>query len=565
MNDTQLRRMWMVVVGLGFVGLILIVRLFTIQVLQRDDFALGPPIQSVDNQSQRGIIYDRSGAILAVNDWVYNVGISPNFISDPEKLADSLGPILQIPRNRLIYDMNSSRSYVLLASRVSSETAKAIQEIENSDEVQLERKPLRFYPQGDLMCHVLGFVTYDDVGGAGVERYYQSILKGDKAEDDAAVSPLDEQTILTVREGSDLVLTIDRAVQYVVEQHLKSAIAEYGAKGGSIIVMDPKTGALLAMAAAPCYSANEFPDLSKDIIFNPLVSAATEPGSVMKLITMAAALDSGTVTPETTYNDTGVFDVGGTPIYNWDRGAHGTVDMTTLLARSLNVGAATIATWMGEGPFTDYLIRFGFGRGTNVDIADDSTGYILVPGDDRWSSYLLGTYAYGQAFSATPLQMISAVSALANGGVRMEPYVVAEIHDHGAVERHIPEGTRVISETTAAQMTAMASAAVSQETFEALVDGYTIAGKTGTAQIAEDFGGYSETEVNGSFIGWLPADDPQIVVYVRLDRLPGSEWGSQTAAPAFSSLVEELVVMLDIPPDAVRLSAKGASSPTGGG
>lgn len=568
MNNTQSRRMWLVAICLGFVGMILVGRLFVIQVIQRDEFVVGSPQQPIEDITQRGIIFDRNGAILAVNDWIYIVSVSPNIIRRPEELADALAPLLQIPRSELEMKMNSSGAYVRLAEMVSSDTARAIRQWEEGagddeyrDKVTLERSGLRFYPEGSLMCHVLGYVNAKDEGGEGVEGYYQQILKGETLHDRAAVSPLEEQKILTAREGSNLVLTIDRSVQSVVEQHLRRAVTQYNAQGGSIIVMDPKTGALLAMAADPCYSGADFLKFGQIDTFNKLVNEATEPGSVMKLITMAIALDSGTVTPGTTYNDTGAFDIGGATIYNWDRGAHGTVDMTTLLARSLNVGAATIATWTGEDVFTDYLSRFGFGRPTDVDILGDSTGYMSLPGDGDWKSSLLATYAYGQAFSATPLQMISAVSVLANGGVRMVPYVVAEIHDGDVVQYHKPVGTRIISETTAAQMTAMASASVSQETQTALVDGYTIAGKTGTAQIMV-YGGYSETNVNGSFIGWLPADDPRIVVYVRLDELPGSEWGSQTAAPAFAELVEELVVLLDIPPDSIRLQVKNA---VGGG
>ncbi|HRO24205.1 MAG TPA: penicillin-binding transpeptidase domain-containing protein, partial [Promineifilum sp.] len=217
--------------------------------------------------------------------------------------------------------------------------------------------------------------------------------------------------------------------QYVVERHLKEALAEHGAVSGSIIVMDPRTGEILAMAAEPCYSPNEFYDLKEGEDFNPLVSAVYEPGSVMKLITMAAALDSGTVTPTTTYNDTGAIEVGGHISYNWDRGAHGVVDMTTLLARSLNVGAATIATWMGPTTFYDYLQRFGFGHSTNIDIANEAEGLMPLPGSDLRQESFIATNAYGQALAVTSIQMISAISALANDGRLMQPHVVSEIRD----------------------------------------------------------------------------------------------------------------------------------------
>jgi cell division protein FtsI/penicillin-binding protein 2 len=555
--------MWVVALGLSFAALVVVGRLFAFQMFQGEEFKeILIKELPVTDQPERGVIYDRNGAILAVDRWDYRVAVSPSILSDPEELANELAPILQIPRSQLLYDMESPYMYVVLAPRVTSDVADAIRELDYADEVQLDPLPRRFYPQDKLMCHVLGYVNYDNVGGAGVEGEYQNELAGEAASDTVSISPLREQKSVIAREGSDLVLTIDRNIQYVVEQHLKEALVEHGAVSGSIIVMNPRTGAILAMAAEPCYSPNEVLEIPEGATFNPLVSAAYEPGSVMKLITMAAALDSGTVTPQTTYVDNGAIEVGGHISYNWDRGAHGTVDMTTLLARSLNVGAATIATWMGPTTFYDYYQRFGFGRPTNIDIMSESSGLMPLPGSSDWQESFLATNSYGQALAVTPLQMISAVSALANGGVLMQPYVVAEIRDGNGVRRHEPTPAgQVISAETAAQMTAMATVAVQQEVQEALVEGYTVAGKTGTAQIAEPFG-YHPTDVIGSFIGWLPADDPQMIVFVKLDRPTSAPWGSMTAAPVFSKLAKELVVLLDIPPDAIRLQA---NSGMGGG
>lgn len=563
MSNSQIRRMWVVALGLSFAALVVVGRLFAFQMFQGEEFKeILIKELPVTDQPERGVIYDRNGAILAVDRWDYRVAVSPSILSDPEELANELAPILQIPRSQLLYDMESPYMYVVLAPRVTSDVADAIRELDYADEVQLDPLPRRFYPQDKLMCHVLGYVNYDNVGGAGVEGEYQNELAGEAASDTVSISPLREQKSVIAREGSDLVLTIDRNIQYVVEQHLKEALVEHGAVSGSIIVMNPRTGAILAMAAEPCYSPNEVLEIPEGATFNPLVSAAYEPGSVMKLITMAAALDSGTVTPQTTYVDNGAIEVGGHISYNWDRGAHGTVDMTTLLARSLNVGAATIATWMGPTTFYDYYQRFGFGRPTNIDIMSESSGLMPLPGSSDWQESFLATNSYGQALAVTPLQMISAVSALANGGVLMQPYVVAEIRDGNGVRRHEPTPAgQVISAETAAQMTAMATVAVQQEVQEALVEGYTVAGKTGTAQIAEPFG-YHPTDVIGSFIGWLPADDPQMIVFVKLDRPTSAPWGSMTAAPVFSKLAKELVVLLDIPPDAIRLQA---NSGMGGG
>jgi cell division protein FtsI/penicillin-binding protein 2 len=258
-------------------------------------------------------------------------------------------------------------------------------------------------------------------------------------------------------------------------------------------------------------------------------------------------------TPTSTYYDPGYIEMGGQIMYNWDRSAPGETSMETLLARSLNVGAATIASWMGSDTFYDYLLRFGFGQPTRVDLMSEAVGALPLPGDTLWTETNLGTNAFGQGMAVTPLQMLTAVSALANDGVMMQPYLVAEVHQNdGAVfVREPAEAGRPISALTARQVTAMAVNAVRLEVPAALVDGFTIAGKTSSAQIPEG-GVYDPNDIIGVFIGWLPADNPELLVLVKLDRPQSAPWGSQTAAPVFGELVRDLVVMLDIPPDTVR-------------
>jgi cell division protein FtsI/penicillin-binding protein 2 len=270
---------------------------------------------------------------------------------------------------------------------------------------------------------------------------------------------------------------------------------------------------------------------------------------------MAAALDSGTVTPQTTYYDAGYIELGGMVMYNWDRGAHGTTDMTNLLAKSLNVGAATIASWMGPDVFYSYLNRFGFARVTGIDLSAEAAGQLPLPGSPNWTETNIGTNAFGQGLAVTPLQMISAASALANGGELMQPYLVHQIlTDDQVITIQPTVASRPITRLTAEQVTAMAITAVQREVFDAHVDGYTVAGKTGTAQIAEN-GIYLSEAIIGSFIGWLPADNPEIIVLVKLDRPTSAPWGSMTAAPLFAELTNELVVLLNIPPDDIRLRA----------
>lgn len=556
MNSSQLRRMWLVAIVLMFAMLVVVGRLFAFQIIQGEEWAAKTTdVIPVVDKPERGVIYDRNGAVLAVNKMDYQLGASPNLVIFSEDTATELAPILGRPRYELLSALEADAPYVMLDGRISSETAELIRQMEFNDGLQLDPLPRRFYPQGELMCHVLGYVDFENNGGGGIEGYYQSELAGQAASANVNINPLLEQPTVMAREGADLTLTIDRSVQFMVEQHLKQALVEYGAVSGTIIVMDPRTGAILAMASEPCYSPNEFYETDDSLLLNPIVTRQYEPGSVMKLVTMAAALDSATVTPSTTYNDTGVIVVGGHTTYNWDRGAYGITDMETLLARSLNVGAATIATWMGPDVFYDYFQRFGFGRPSGIDMFAEAGGFMPLPGSEWWAEDQLATNSYGQGLAVTPLQMAAAVSALANNGYLMQPYVVEEMHDSTGVHQHEPTVlSQAITPDTAAILTNMAVTAVNREVPEAQVPGYTVAGKTGTAQIAEN-GIYHPTDTIGSFVGWLPADDPEIVVLVKLDRPTSAPWGSMTAAPAFAKLASELVVMLDIPPDAVRLEA----------
>ena len=557
MNLSQQRRLTMVIIGMVFASVIIVGRLIAFQLIQGEHWRdLGQEVQLVNvvDRPERGLIYDRNGAVLAGNSADYQIGVSPALVNKPNEIATDLAPILQQSRYDILNELESDASYVLLSGRVSSDVADAIRAL-NYDDLQIDALPRRIYPQGELMCHSLGYVDFNNNGGGGLEGYYQTELAGEAANDIRSISPLTPQLGTMAREGADLVLTIDRSIQYTVEQNLAWALQEFGAQSGSIIVMDPRTGAILAMAALPCYSPYDFYEADQSVLINPLVSQQYEPGSVMKLITMAAALDSGTVTPQSTYYDSGVFELGGHRTYNWDRSGPGQTDMTTLLARSLNVGAATIASWMGADTYYTYMERFNFGRPTGIDLYSEAGGTMFLPGSEYWTESFLATNAYGQGIATTPLQMITAISALANDGYLMQPYLVKEIRTNERVYVHEPTVlSRPVSAETAHQLTAMAVTAVRQEVFEAQIEGFTIAGKTGTAEIPEN-GVYLEDATIASFVGWLPADDPELIVFVKLDRPTTEPWGSLTAAPTFARLVRELVVMLNIPPDAVRLQA----------
>ena len=452
MTVSQHRRLWIVVIGLVLGTIAVVFRLTSFQVLNDEELAeIGRQIQNrnIIARPERGIVYDRNMAVLAGNGSDYQVGVSPNLVINAEEMATDLAPILQMPRQELLDSLTSSAPYSLLAGRVSPEVAEALRALD-FDELQIDPLPRRIYPQGELMCHALGYTEFDGIGGAGLEGYYQGELAGEAASATINISPLTFQKSVIAREGADMVLTIDRTVQHAVEQHLQRTLAEYGADGGTIIVMNPRTGAILAMANLPCYSPYDYYDADESLLFDPAVSRQYEPGSVMKLVTMASALDSGTVTPQTTYYDAGVIELGGYPLYNWDRSARGTVDMTGLLANSLNVGAATIASWMGPEKLYTYFQRFGFGRPTGIDLMSEASGTMPLPGSPNWTETNIGTNAFGQGISVTPLQMVTAVAALANNGYMMKPYLVQEIHTSDKVLTHEPTViSRPVSELTA--------------------------------------------------------------------------------------------------------------------
>jgi cell division protein FtsI/penicillin-binding protein 2 len=317
--------------------------------------------------------------------------------------------------------------------------------------------------------------------------------------------------------------------------------------------MNPRSGEILGMASWPTYDPNNYVTTPPPDPANPAVSGQYEPGSTFKILTMAAALDNGTVTPQTPFLDTGSIEVGGVIINNWNRGGWGPVDMQRCMQHSLNVCFASIATWLGPTTFYNYMNAFGLGHVTNVDLAAETPGRVKEPGDSDWFDSDLGTNSFGQGVALTPLQLITAVSAVANGGTMMQPHILARVQDGDS--QHVTQqqvlGRPIRPETAAVLSQMLAASLEAGEGSQALVPGYRIAGKTGTAEIPTP-GGYHPTDSIGSFIGWGPVDDPQFVVLVKLDRPSTSIWGSETAAPVFSQLVQRLVVLLEIPPDDVR-------------
>jgi cell division protein FtsI/penicillin-binding protein 2 len=545
--------------------LILAGQLFRWQVLEHQTFlALAEKEHQAEDviRPHRGTIYDRNGFLLAADTFQYEVSASPTMISDPYATADRLFPLLGMSRVETLAALTSDAPWVPLAREISQSLGETILRWDITG-IQVESRPRRVYPGNTLAAHVLGFVNDNDRGFYGVEGYYDAMLRGvaglrQGERDPFGYSiPIGPGQYVPPRQGKSLTLTIDRTAQYIVEKELADAVARYEAESGSVVVVNPETGAILAMASWPTYDPNRFAETDSASFPDPAVSEQYEPGSVFKVVTLAAGLDAGAIKPETVIYDGGVIEVGGRSIYDWDRQPHGTVDMTTVLAKSLNVGAAQVAVMLGKERFYTYVRRFGFGRITEVDLDSEGPGTLKTPGDADWHESDLGTNSFGQGIAVTPLQMTMAVAAIANDGLLMKPYIVQQIQEDDRTLWVQPTVVRrAVLAQTARTLTDMLAVAVQQETELAQVPGYRVAGKTGTAQIPVP-GGYHPTLTVASFAGYLPADDPAFVVLVVINKPKTSPWGNQVAAPVFANIAKQLVVLFDIPPDNVRLARAG--------
>lgn len=510
----------------------------------------------------RGVIYDRAGVPLAFNVLQYEVGVSPNLVTEPRRVAQELGLILNLDEFEIYNRITQPVSWVQIARPVSAELG---QQIADLGEISITIDPLsrRAYPQGSLAGPLIGFVIEDNDntrGAIGIESSYNNELAGRPMDQTVSTIPFDIPVDLDnqSQRGMNLVLTIDRDIQYWMEYELERAVSAQNASGGNIIVMDPRNGEILAMASNPSFDPNNFITEDPQRLQNSAISGVFEPGSIMKVLTVAAAIDTGAIPPEWTYNDTGEIVVGGVTTLNWDRRAYGVVDVTALLVNSLNVGATTVALETGPETFYSSMRRFGLGISTRVDLPGEEGGSMRMPGEEGWSESDLAANSYGQALLVTPLQMITAFSAIANDGLMYQPRLVRQIINGDEVRNSIPTVTRVISATTANTVTDMMVRVVNEGATNAQIPGYTIAGKTGTAQIATPLG-YEDgpNTTIATFVGFFPADDPQVVVLIRLDR-PNDYWGSVAAAPVFRDVAQRLALLLGIPTDEIRLRLQEA-------
>jgi cell division protein FtsI/penicillin-binding protein 2 len=562
----------------------------------------------------RGNIYDRDGNLLATNATRYIAEIEVRQLNSQSRqdIATTLFELLDLPvddlkaqldtdwisvgqyRMRLTQKDEKGQTWPISVEKQEAEILFALLDDPLGPDLSgldLVPAPRRVYPAGTLAGHVLGFVNQEGEGFYGVEGYYDEWLSGRPLTVERPIIPPEARVAPDPPAGVNLVLTIDTGIQQAAEIALEEAIDDSDSESGQIVVMDPRNGEILAMAAWPPLDPNDYDEWlpggkpadeepqkkqggseeegeasdsgkkneDEEPVITPGVAGQFEPGSTFKVLTMAAALDAGVVTPLEQFVDTGEIEVGGHTIRNWDGRGWGPVDMIGCLRFSLNVCLAHIAAdELGASLFYDYMSAFGIGQITGADLAGEIPGNLRTPRDPLWTESDLGTNSFGQGVSLSPVQLMAAVSAIANDGFMVQPHIVRQVVGPQGV--FAPKTTvlgQPISTDTARLLTEMLAISLEGETTHASLPGYRIAGKTGTAQIAGEYG-YDPRWTIASFIGWGPVPNPRFMILIKLDKPESSPWGSVVAAPVFQQLAERVVVLLNIPPDPALMPVAGA-------
>lgn len=555
------RRLMVLLFGLCCMALLLLTRLAYWQVLRHDEMvrlAEREHREVVTIAPRRGEIVDSRGYLLATNVTSYLVYAAPKEMGESrfKTVADAIAPVLNINSRTLLADLtaNKDRYYLLLKRRANAQIRDQVTNL-HLPGIHIQEEAMRVYPADTLAEPLLGFANFDAQGANGVEGYYNGQVRGttgslvferDTRGQEIAIG---YRELTPAEDGARLVLTLDSAIQHAAEDQLRATIAANGATGGTILIMDPKTGAILASASTPGYDPNKFNEIVDTSAFvNPAVSYSYEPGSIFKIITMASGIDAALVGPKTTHNCVGSVVVDGMVIRTSDGAAHGTETMTEVLAHSCNIGAVYVSTVLGPDRFYKYVKSFGFGKVTGVDLQGEVDGFLRLPGDGQWRRIDQATNAFGQSISVTPLQMAAAVSAIANGGVYMKPYIADRTETFATTKTVTPVPLRrVVSQQTARTVSDMLVSAMEMAASPARVKGYKIAGKTGTAQVVVN-GQYDPQLTITSFVGFAPADDPRFTILIKIDKPRKSQWAQDVAAPAFGQMASWLLHYMGIPP-----------------
>ena len=510
--------------------------------------------------AQRGVIRDRAGAILATTVELRSLYAIPGQMKDRDghderpAVAAALAPILGEQPEVIRAALESGADWIYLRRRLPEDIATRVAAL-GIGGLGFEMEPKRLYPNGGIGAQVLGFVNDDGEGQYGVEGRYDDALRGtagrlvverDPANRELAIGL---RTASPARAGQDLVLTLDLAVQTAAERELAAAVQREKAAGGSIVILDPRDGAVLALASSPTYDPARVGSAAPEALRDRAIAWTYEPGSTMKAITVAAAIDKGVVTPKTSYNDVGYAVIGGRVLSNALGRAYGPTTVSQVLQRSQNAGAVFVASKLGAPDLYSYVRAFGFGDRTGVDLAAETGGSVRPLAE--WYPVDLGTISFGQGIAVTPLQLAAAYAAIANGGTLFRPYVVATRRDADGEHRTAPVPVRqAVSPETAATLRTMLTATVDDGIANlASLKGYSVAGKTGTAQIPSDDGRYVDDAYISSFAGFVPAEGPRMVVVVVLDRPQSKLLGTIPAMNVFKAIAGDALRYARVQPD----------------
>lgn len=533
-------------------------QLTNIQVLQYKNLAgrgASQHITKLKLDFKRGTIYDRKKRILATSTTVKSVYAVPYLIEDAKKTAKTLSKLLDVKEETLVKRFTSKKKFVWVDRKVDEKLYKQVKELDIKG-IDFLDETKRFYPKGELASHIIGFVNLDNKGMEGLELSHEKHLSGENGycfvERDAAGRKILSRIKSEIKpvNGKDMVLTIDEVIQYIAETELDKAYTKYNAKGAMMVVMDAKTGEILALANRPTYDPNFYFDSKTENRRNRAVTDFFEPGSTMKTLSGAAVLDKEVVKLEDKFFcEHGAWRIGRRTLH--DSHPYGNITFKQVIEKSSNIGTAKAVFLMGKDKLYDYLIDFGFGKKTGVGLLGEVSGLLSKP--KRWSDIQTANISMGQGISVTSLQMVTAVNALGNGGNLLKPYIIKGVYgkEGEVIEENAPKILRkVISEKASYDMTEAMIGVVSRKgtARRAALKGFDVAGKTGTAQKVKPEGGYSHKDFIASFVGFVPAHDPVISVLVVVDTPKPMYYGGVVAAPVFRESAKAILKYMNVSP-----------------
>ena len=569
-HNVQLRISWLLLIIWGCFGLLL-VRFAWLQLVDGDELkerAITIAEENRARQSPRGKILDRNGRELAISRMAKSLVINPSKVKpeDRENLEVQLADILKLKPEDIGEDIDTGGVFVYVKRRLEVDEENAIKELKEANGyecLELHDEVKRYYPNDMLAANVLGFIGTDDKGLAGIEQYADELLKGEAQEADLIIDvrgrPIFDSIFSAAQQrykgdnSKSITLTIDSTMQFIVEQSLDKAMADNQPKAVTAVVMDPKTGDVLAMASRPSYNPNKFWQANDEAWRNRAISSVYEPGSTFKAMVAGTALQEGVVAPNMTFYDPGHIDVSEKRIQNWNGESFGNVTFTDIVKNSINTCFAQIGLWLGGEKLNEYAEKFGFGKATGIELPGEESGILFADPKEMVSSDV-ATMAIGHSIAVTPLQLVTAMSAVANDGVLLKPHIIKQITNaDGSVYKEYgrEEVRRVIDSATDKTLVGLLEQVVATGGgSKAAVKGYRIAGKTGTAQkINEHTSGYMEGRYIASFCGFAPVEDPEIVVLVVIDDpSAGAFYGGQIAAPVARDIFSQLLRFLHISP-----------------